>query len=117
MISGLKGNWFGLLFITVLISLTEKISAATDTSSWLLASSDGQCAITVSLNNEGDLNCGSCRAGKIVIQRSPLGLRRDDQDFEHSLTFDRAGKSEKRREKYELFAGTRAYSISRHRHR
>jgi len=33
-------------------------------------------------------------------------LRRDDQDFEHSLAFDHAGKIENRREKYELFAGT-----------
>jgi hypothetical protein len=107
MVSGLKGNWFGLLFVTALISLTGKISAATDTNLWSLASPDGQCAIAVSLNNEGDLSYGACRKEKIVIQRSPLGLRRDDQDFEYSPTFERSGKSGKRREKHELFGGGR----------
>ena len=44
-----------------------------------------------------------------MIEKSPLGLRRDDQDFEHSLTFDHAGKIEKQREKYELFASTQPH--------
>lgn len=37
--------------------------------------------------------------------RSPLGLRRDDQDFESSLAFDSATEIERIREHYELFAG------------
>jgi hypothetical protein len=45
----------------------------------------------------------------MVIQKSPLGLRRDDQDFERSLIFDHVGKIERRREKYELFAGTQPH--------
>jgi hypothetical protein len=71
----------------------------------LLTSPDGQCAISVLLDG-GNLSYQVSRAGKIMIQKSPLGLWRDDQDFEHSLVFDNAGKIEKRREKYELFAGT-----------
>jgi len=43
--------------------------------------------------------------GKVVIQKSPLGLKRDDQDFESRLVFVNVGKVEERREKYELFAG------------
>jgi alpha-glucosidase len=84
-------------------------TAATDANSWSLASPDAQCAITISLNNEGDLSYEACRAGKIVIQRSPLGLRRDDQGFENSLVLDHAGKIERRHEKYELFAGTQPH--------
>ncbi|HZF02181.1 MAG TPA: glycoside hydrolase family 97 catalytic domain-containing protein [Methylomirabilota bacterium] len=80
--------------------------AATETNSWSLASPSGQCAIFVSLGDGGSLSYQVSRAGKIVIQKSPLGLRRDDQDFEHSLAFDHAGKIESRREKYELFAST-----------
>jgi hypothetical protein len=81
------------------------VAAATETNSWSLASPDGQCSITVSLGDDGTLSYQASRAGKIVIQKSPLGLRRDDQDFERSLVLDRAGKIEKHREKYELFAG------------
>jgi len=44
--------------------------------------------------------------GKIVIQKSPLGLRRDDQDFESGLALERAGRPESRHETYELLAGT-----------
>ena len=68
------------------------------------ASPNGQCKISVSLD-DGKLSYEVSRAGKVVIQKSPLGLRRDDQDFERSLAFDHAGKIESRREKYELFAG------------
>ena len=46
------------------------------------------------------------RAGKRVLGKSPLGLRRDDQDFEGSLTFDHVGENEQRHEHYELFAGS-----------
>jgi hypothetical protein len=95
------------LLAASLILLAGKISltAATDTNSWLLASPDGQCAISVSLGNGGSLSYEVSRAGKIVIQKSPLGLRRDDQDFERTLTFDHAGKIYSRHQKYELFAG------------
>jgi hypothetical protein len=69
-----------------------------------LASPNGQCEISVSLA-DGKLSYKVSRAGKIVIQQSPLGLQRDDQNFERGLVFQSAGKMESRREKYELFAG------------
>jgi alpha-glucosidase len=73
-------------------------------SSWSLASPNGKCEISVSLDS-GQLSHQTLFDGNVVIQKSPLGLKRDDQDFESGLTFESAGKIEKRREKYELFAG------------
>jgi alpha-glucosidase len=70
----------------------------------LLTSPDRQCTISVSLE-DGNLSYQVSRDRKTVINKSSLGLRRDDQDFEHSLVFDHTGKIEKRCEKYELFAG------------
>lgn len=90
-----------------LLGLGCQFSAAAETGTWSLASPDGQCAISISIDAAGDLSYQVSRSGKEVIQKSPLGLRRDDQDFEHSLAFDHAGEVEKRSEKYELFAGAR----------
>ncbi|MEJ0091692.1 MAG: glycoside hydrolase family 97 catalytic domain-containing protein [Limisphaerales bacterium] len=73
--------------------------------SWSLTSPDKQCVISVSLGDGGELTYHVSRAGKIVIKQSPLGLRCNDQNFENKLKLDHAGKIEKRREKYELFAG------------
>jgi alpha-glucosidase len=42
----------------------------------------------------------------VVIPASPMGLRRDDEQFEEGLKFDHADHIKARREKYELFAGT-----------
>ena len=80
--------------------------AGVKTNFWSLVSPDRQCAIAVSLGDDGRLSYEVSRNGKMVVQKSPLGLRRDDEDFEHSLAFDHAGKIERRHEKYELFAGT-----------
>ena len=93
----------------VALALWPTIGGAANDNSWSLTSPDGQCAISVSLADNGDLSYEVSRDGKTVIQKSPLGLQRDDQDFEHSLAFDHAGKIEKRREKYELFAGTQPH--------
>jgi hypothetical protein len=71
---------------------------------WSLTSPDGEHEISVSLES-GQLTYQASLDGKIVIQKSPLGLRRDDEDFESGLVFDNAGTVEKSREKYELFAG------------
>lgn len=110
MCSGLKIKLsFGFLFSASLTFLTGKLPAATGTNSWRLTSPDGQSAISVSLGDDGSLSYQAARAGKIVIQKSPLGLRRDDQDFVHSLTFDHAKKIGARHENYELFAGTRPH--------
>jgi hypothetical protein len=74
------------------------------TSSWTLASPNGQCLIAVSLD-AGQLSYQASRNGKSVILRSPLGLRCSDQDFEHGLVFESAAEPENRLERYELFAG------------
>jgi alpha-glucosidase len=95
----------GLLFAMALVCLTGKLRAATETNVWMLASPDGLCTIAVSLGRNGMLTYEVSREGKAVIQASRLGLKRDDQDFEGLLTFAHAGPAEKRREKYELFAG------------
>lgn len=74
--------------------------------SWSLASPDGRCVISVALDEQGQLNYQVSRAGKPVILKSPLGLRRDDQAFDRGLALQDEGKQETRRETYELFAGT-----------
>jgi hypothetical protein len=72
---------------------------------WSLTSPDRQCEISVSLASDGTLYYQTSRAGKLVIQKSQIGLRRNDESFEHGLVFKSAGKIQTRREKYELFAG------------
>ncbi len=94
--------------LALVFFLAGKLSAATEANLWSVASPDGRCAISVLLD-AGNLSYQASRGGKTVIEKSPLGLRRDDQDFEHSLTFNNAGKVIKQREKYELFAGTQPH--------
>jgi alpha-glucosidase len=106
MILKLKNIRPALLLIALLILLSAPSEAATltETNFWSLVSPNGQCGISVSLD-DGKLSYEVSRAGKIVIQKSPLGLQRDDQNFERGLVFANAEKIESRREKYELFAG------------
>ncbi|HUE36691.1 MAG TPA: glycoside hydrolase family 97 catalytic domain-containing protein [Candidatus Acidoferrum sp.] len=93
-------SFIGLLFLLFSFVATVPMKAQT----WSLASSNKNCEISVSLDS-GQLTYQTSLNGKVVIQKSPLGLKRDDQDFESGLVFVHAGKIEKRREKYELFAG------------
>jgi alpha-glucosidase len=87
-----------------LLSFLFLTSAMAEADSWSLASPNGKCKISISLDS-GRLSYQTTFDGKVVIQKSPLGLKRDDQDFENGLAFESAGKIEKQREKYELFAG------------
>jgi len=80
-------------------------AAAGQSDSWSLLSPNKECQITVTLSDGGRLSYEARCNGKVVIAKSPLGLRRDDQDFTRSLAFERAGKVERRREKYDLFTG------------
>jgi alpha-glucosidase len=105
--SWVKKIMFNFFLLSAFIFTSEKLSAA-ETNFWSLTSPDGQCAVSISLE-DGNLSYQVSRDRKTVINKSPLGLQRDDQDFEHSLFFDHAGKIEKRRERYELFAGTRPH--------
>jgi hypothetical protein len=95
-----------------MLALWPIVAAATvtgDTNLWSLTSPNKTCEIMVVLSNDGGLSYEAYHDGKMVIQKSPLGLQRDDQDFEHSLAFEHAGEIESRHEKYELFAGTQPH--------
>ena len=92
-----------VLFISLLPFLFLTTGMAEE-SSWSLTSPNRKCEISVSLAS-GQLTYQTMFDGRVVIQKSPLGLKRDDQDFESGLVFESAGKIEKRREQYELFAG------------
>ncbi|MFO1513140.1 MAG: glycoside hydrolase family 97 catalytic domain-containing protein [Verrucomicrobiota bacterium] len=72
---------------------------------WSVASPSRRCEITVNLSTEGRLSYQVSRAGKVVLQPSPLVIMREDQSFESALKLARAGEIEKWRETYELFAG------------
>jgi len=106
MIWKLKNIRLALLSIALLVLSPAMSPAASlaETNSWSVASPNGQCEISVSLG-DGKLSYEVSRAGKNVIQQSPLGLECDDQNFERGLVFANAGKIESRREKYELFVG------------
>ena len=92
--------WIGSLLLLFLFPAL----ARADGSAWSLNSPDGRCEISVFLESD-ELSYEALLDGKVVVQKSPLGLRRDDEDFERGLVFEKASDVEKRREKYELFAG------------
>ena len=98
----------GCLFLVALACLAGKLWAASDATvnnSWSLVSPDKKCQITVVLGEDGSLSYNASYRGKIVIQKSPLGLLCNDQDFEKALRCVDAGKTRRSAEKYELFAG------------
>jgi len=72
-----------------------------------LASPDGANAISVHLDDGGMPSYQVSRRGREVLGNSPLGLRCSDQDFSRGLKVESAGEKEDRRERYELFAGTK----------
>lgn len=74
--------------------------------SWSLASPDGVCVISVSLDTAGVPTYKVSDDGKPVILQSPLGLRRADCRLDHNLALEQAGEIQSRRETYELLAGT-----------
>lgn len=95
---------FGLSLVCLLWFAANVTAASSESGTWSLKAPHGNCEIRVSLE-KGVLGYQVSRAGKIVLPTSPLGLRRDDQDFSHDLVFDHAEKIKRQREKYELFAG------------
>jgi alpha-glucosidase len=106
-----------LLLAVILAFPAAKHCGAAEKNSWSLSSPDHQCTITVSLARDGSLAYDVSRSSKAVLQKSPLGLRCNDQDFTQSLTFDQAGSVEKRREKYELITGPQPHIDHRVNHR
>jgi hypothetical protein len=100
-----KVGWPWPLLICGLILLIATRVFAVPADSWALASPDGKCSICVALGEDGALRYHAAYDGKTVVTDSPMGLRCDDQSFERSLRFDRAGRVERHHEKYELFSG------------
>jgi alpha-glucosidase len=101
-------NWRPALLpvaVCLLMVSAIKTSAVNESNSWSLVSPNKECGITVALSDDGRLSYDALRDGKVVIQKSPLGLRCNDQDFEKALSLDNAGKPRSQREKYQLFAG------------
>ncbi|HUC85253.1 MAG TPA: glycoside hydrolase family 97 N-terminal domain-containing protein, partial [Candidatus Acidoferrales bacterium] len=94
------------LLASVLLLASAAPSAQADTTarSWQIRSPDRRCQISVSLSPDGGLRYEAAHDGKTVIQKSALGLRRDDQNFESNLVLAHATKIESRLEKYELLA-------------
>jgi hypothetical protein len=99
--------WLAWLCLPAFAAYAAPIDA--ESGSWSLTSPDGRCGINVFLDATGNLDYEATQDGQTVIRRSALGLRRDDQDFAGRLVLDRAGKIERRREQYELFAGTQTH--------
>ena len=74
-----------ILFPATMLALWPFVAAATatsDTKSWSLISPNKTCEITVVLSNDGSLNYEAYRDGKMVIKKSPMGLRCNDQDWD-----------------------------------
>src|SRR5262245_17448691 len=71
---------------------------------WANTSPDGKQRVSVTLNERGELQYDVRRGRRVVIEESPLGLTCNDHDFAKGLSFVSATKTEKRREKYELFS-------------
>ena len=86
------------------LSVVSCLAGQFETNSWSLTSPDGKCEICVSLD-VNSLSYFALYNGKVVIQRSPLGLQRDDQDFQRNLMLGRAGEVYSHREQYELWTG------------
>lgn len=75
---------------------------------WSLASPNGACRITVALNGNGTPTFAVAHKGKTALEKSPLGLRRADDDFRRGLSCVNAGSPQSRWENYELLTGPKA---------
>jgi hypothetical protein len=73
-----------------------------------LKSIDDLNEISISLTKNGELNYEVSRKGNIVIQKSQMGLRFDDQDFTSGLTLAKVSPVQKKREKYQLKVGNKS---------
>ncbi len=108
MFARLGFNLLPTALLTALVGGASAVAATMpETHSWALYSPNHANGISIALSADGQLSYETLRAGKIVIQKSPLGLRCNDQDFETALSLSTAEKVFTRREKYQLFAGVR----------
>lgn len=87
----------------LLMATSPGLSAEPQT--WSLASPNKDHDISLTLGVDGRLTYQVTRASKLVLPESPLGLVLDGSDSAKALQVTRVGKTEARRERYELFAG------------
>ncbi len=73
-----------------------------------LKSIDGQNEISISLNENGQLHYEVKRKGNIVIQKSPMGIRFEDQDFTKGMAITEVSAIKKQRENYQLKVGNQS---------
>jgi alpha-glucosidase len=106
-------RWRG--FVVLLHLLPALVQA--EANRWSLMSPNQRSEITVTLGAEGRLSYQVARAGKVVLPESPLGLVLGGSDFANGLGLARVGKTETRREQYELFAGVMPKVDRKVRHR
>lgn len=92
------------LLLALALSMAAASAAPIASGDWFLKSPNGKCEIMVKLG-EGSLTYSVAYAGNWVLQPSPLGLIRDDQDFSGGLVCSDAGEVKSQREEYDLFAG------------
>lgn len=99
----------GLLTASFWVAGNSLVKAATSSGAWSLHSPENHCAISVFLGDDGSLSYEASRDGKVVIQKSPLGLERDDQDFNRALVVDSVRRVAMHRETYDLFSGAHTH--------
>ncbi len=68
--------------------------------------------MTVNLTAEGALSYKVERSGDVLLNKSPLGLRREDQQFETNLAVVTAARVDVVRQEYELLHGKRHDVVS-----
>lgn len=86
----------------VIVILFLLISCGKKEASPELSSKDGLNTIVLSLDENGSPYYQVKRSGEIIIDKSPLGLLCNDQDFTQGLTISEITPVQERREKYQL---------------
>jgi hypothetical protein len=102
-------KYFSFKTISALISsvglLALLYSCSSEPKDQLLKSKDGLNEISLNLNENGELFYKVKRKGNLVVEKSPLGLRSDDQDFTRALKITKVSPVTEQREKYTLKVG------------
>ena len=92
---------------TVLLIAGSAIAAD---NGWQVDSPDGHIRVDVQVDADGAPHYSIAVQDKTVLEPSRLGLKRDDADFSHGLTFESASASERIDERYELLTGKRRHN-------
>lgn len=112
-----------LLFLVVLSCLVANhasqpaLALAQAAQHWELKSPDGRTSIVLSRQTDGRLTYRVLRGRAVVLDESPLGVRRSDQVFVDGLTVTRASDPVAINETYDTPYGKRRHHIVRGRER